>query len=155
MCAETDVHLAPGQSLLLKEQAGAGLEIAADAERVDALIACGGLGAQIHVLPMVRSCATIDQPDSAGLDNRDEILPSVVVEIRYSEHLRCREAGKRLEIVLFVREPYTGRSRTTRVTSSRDEIDCAVVVEVRGQQSHGRTVESVRLLPDAKRLSIP
>src|SRR6266853_1159439 len=60
LIAQAEVNERACDELLLNEQAGANLHLAADAERVDALIACGLCCARAYLLPVIVFRASTD-----------------------------------------------------------------------------------------------
>ena len=80
--AQAEVHGRAGDRLLLDEQAGSDFDVAADAERVDPLIARDGLRARTDHLPVVARRASSQQAHRSPIRESDQIEVTVGVQVR-------------------------------------------------------------------------
>ena len=127
--AQAEVHGRSGDHLLLRQQAGSDFDVAADAERVDALIAGGRLRARANDLPVIAPCRL---PKPAGRSavarptrsSRPSPLRSTTVTI-----------GRRAARPAAEKSPVAARKPDPRAScAGRDEIERAVVVEIGEKQ---------------------
>src|SRR3569623_187887 len=101
MIADAEVNEGRGDEMFLKEEAGADFDCSGDAEGVDALIAFGGGGSQLNVLPVVVFRAVGDLEDGLSTGGRDanEIEFAVAVRIDRGGGGKAGCEGKRREIL--------------------------------------------------------
>jgi len=111
----------------LPVQAGADLDRAADAERVDALVAGRGRGLRPHRLPAVARLAGRLECYDVGVDDADQFDAPVAVEVGGGTDVRGgpRRGLERRELPRAAAQQH-GR----RAGSARNQIDGAVVVDV-------------------------
>ena len=79
--AEAEVHGRRRDDLLLRVQTGAHFDLAADAERVDALIAGRGCGARTNELPVIRLGAGRTHDTRAFGREPGELEPAVAIQV--------------------------------------------------------------------------
>ncbi len=139
--AESEVDERACDELLLHEEAGAYLHLAADAEGVDALVAGGVRGARPYQLPVIILRAAPGGPQRLAVAaDAEEVEPAVGVRVGDRDRARARDRfGKtqRPELSVGVAQP---RARAAR--AGDEQVDAAVVVEVCGRQPHAARHEA-------------
>ena len=83
--AQSEMGRAAGQRLLLREQPRADLDLPANPEGIDPLIARGRLRARTHHLPVVTPGAPPEQTDRLTVGDADHVELAVAVEIDHAE----------------------------------------------------------------------
>ncbi len=128
--AETEVKRRAGEHLRLHEQSRSHLDVAADAERVDTLIAGILLCARTNHFPVIARRPFAEPSGWPSSGNADKIQHAVPVEVGSRKDIACRRRGQGLQLMTAISQP------DPRLAASRcREIERTVVVEIGGDQT--------------------
>ena len=99
LLTQPKMNLRPGDRLLLHQQAGADFDFAANAERIDALVAEGLRGARPNHLPVIVLGPVVDGLDRLPVRGKaEQIELAVAVQVRRVEDQRRPHCDDRASV---------------------------------------------------------